>query len=284
MSKLPIQPLLYLASLGLAAGSGWTFYQTMTQEKPPSAQEIQDQTDKSLAAGRKETPDDRRDDYTPQTLSWWKNFQEVNWIGKVEKPPEPTAKIEEKKPVTPANIKAEEVVAVVCVVFDPKGESRCVVRYLKQDVQPPADLLPKASGAGSGGWAGPGDGARRAGNPGAAAAARAANQRANQRGARGGMPTFGADDGTPEHHLGINDQLWPPYDDFYLARVDEDAQTVYFKRKVNEGKAEDIDVEDTVYKNELQLDSDVLAQVRDEDFSVPVAAPHLQHLLPLQAD
>ena len=276
--KLPIQPLLYLTSAGLAAGSGWTFYDTMSRDPLPSRTEITDTTTETIDRGRKLTPDDRRDAYDAQ--DWWSNLTKVNFIGKEPPKPKAVKSNEPPPPPPPSQLPIEEILDIVCIVYDPGGEkpggnSRCVVRYKQTaNVTPPESSKPVVPKA----WGGPSD-VRQPPRP---QGNRGGNRGGNRPGnagrpnARPGMPQFGQNPDAPVQHLMVGETLWPGYEHIRLARVQPDAEAVFFVRDGGEaategegnGSGPSEPAEEKVFKNELNLDKDVLEALSKGGFEV----------------
>lgn len=268
MTKLPINPLLYLASIGLAGGSGLLFYHTMTAPEPKRLQQITAESETLRQKGRERTPDDRRDDYTEAAKAWWLQLQEANFVGKL--PPEP----EEAKPSGPEPPKAAtvtpvaELLDVVCILADAAGGGLCVVKYKETaNVQPPVKVARSAAAP----YAGPSDtGARPEPIP--AGQPAVAPKPGRPQAARPALAVPGATAGLGVallHHLRIGDVLWPPYDDTALVRVEQDASAAYFARK---GEApEGTTGEEKVFRNELQLRQDVLEELAQHPIVVPGA-------------
>ncbi|MEM7198802.1 MAG: hypothetical protein AAF628_00950 [Planctomycetota bacterium] len=250
MAKFPLNPLLYLASAGLAAGSGMLFYETMMGPPPPSQKEATDEAFELIKKGRVRQPDELRNDYSEAALPWWKNFTAANLIGKL--PPKPVERETVEEPVVTQSVTPlEEILQVILILSDPAGTSKCVVRYLDSaNVQPPPDAV--ASGGAP------------AGGPRDVVAQRAAAMRQPGRGGPSGgsntpMPSFGG--GTElHHHLEVGEPLWPPYEDIKLAEVLTTGESVVFRRE-GEVLPEGVAREEKVFHNELQLDKEILEEL-----------------------
>lgn len=248
--RFPTGLLLYLCSAALGLGCVWTFYQTMNRQPEVTQQQMVEQTKTLINKGRSQTPEDRLDDYSKASLSWWQSFKEANFIGvlppepEVEKPPEePAPPPVEKTPI-------EEILDVVCIVYSPPDDSRCVVRYKPTaNVTPPPDVVGTGrAGAAAAPVRGPADVTRPPATPGA---------KPPHAPAPTPMPAFGGDDGGWIQIVEEGGALWPQYEHIKLARVDPSGLSVYFTRTgTAEGEAP---AEEKVFRNELGLDKEVLA-------------------------
>jgi len=230
MTRLPINFLLYLTSAALAAGSAWTFYDTMTRSKPMDPAKIAEVSSEHIQKGRLQNPDDLRDTYAGDAKPWWEQFGEANFTGEERIEEVEKVEVEEEPEPTVTTTPVADILDVVGLAFDSTGISRCVVRYKQSaDVQPPAERSPSemdskmAVGGPAANYTGPQDTATNRPNrplkgPGA------------QRGTPAGMP--GYTEQQIFQVLEVGDSLWPNYSDIKLARVREDGEAVFFSRKV----------------------------------------------------
>jgi hypothetical protein len=222
MSKLPINPFLYLVAAGLAGGIGWLVYQGVTAPGSRDNPTLAKLFNEREAIGRDRKSDDRQDDYNGK---WWTGFRDVNFIGKL--PPEPeTVDPNPVKPPEPElkEIAIADILLVECIVSGEQKDTKVVVRY-----RPEANVTPPESPFGT---------RPAAGNPG-----------------RGPSPT----DFTAERrqHLTLEAALWAPYGHIRLVRVAEDGASVFFRRedpKAGGGEAK----EEEVFKAVAQLDQEVI--------------------------
>lgn len=241
MNRFPINFLLYVTSAALALLCAWTFYLTMKRDQGMSQQDVWEKSEQLSTAGRAQTPDDKRDDYSDATQAWWKTFQVANFIGKPPPEPEGPAVQVVQAPPTPVDFTVESILDVVFIVYGSDEFSRCAVRYKADaDVRPPEDEQPGAQP----GYAGPRDVTPA---PNAARPARGAQQTPTP------MPAAFPDD-RPMQILKVGEPLWPPYEHIVLARVDETANAVYFSRMDGDQEGE----EEKIYRNELGLAQSVL--------------------------
>jgi hypothetical protein len=288
MTRLPINFLLYLTSLGLAAGCAWIFYQTMSQRHTRvSPEEIYSRAKDRLERGRKLTPDDQRDDYSKATQPWWLSFQEANFTGVQAAPPPEAAAAETEAPPEAVLTPIEEILDVVFIAFSSAGDSRCAVRY-----KPTANVQPPHRGPGGGvmpgaaGYAGPADvraAARPAPppppvTPGTAQAGAPAGGQPAVPGAVPGqpsaMPSFPANQEVIQL-LTVGESLWPEYEHITLARVDESGTSVYFRRAAPGGEGPVGEAEERVFRNELGLTKEIMEALADGGITIsgPLARP-----------
>ena len=238
MTRFPINFLLFLTSGALALACAWTFYQTMNRDAGKSQQEVWEEAEALQKAGRAQTPDDKRDDYSERSQVWWKTFQQANFIGKP--PPEAPKPAEQvvEQPKTPENFKVESILDVMFILYSSTGESWCAVRYKPEaDVIPPKDEKP-------GTYSGPGD----------AVAQPQPNANRPAPGQAGASPMPGGRvDGGLMQILTVGDALWPRYEHVKLLRVDESGEAVFFAIGQEEGADEE-----KLFRNELGLAQEVL--------------------------
>ena len=238
--KLPINPLLYLVSLGSLLGIVNEVYQqsadpSLIYNKAKQAK-IKSELEKLKREGESDLPNVDRWSYSNTT--WWEQLAKVNFIGKVEKAPElktdeePT-EFEQKGEI----IQLNTVIQVICIARG--GDDTGVVVQYFTDVEVPEDKvvtpstnvmstipagrrnradIPKATNAGTG--------------------------------------------PTPPHHINMGDKLWKPYDYVYLKGVTEDASSVIFELRIEDKKNDDGSYpSQPLYKNQLDLPVDVLEKL-----------------------
>ncbi len=221
MSKLPINLILYLITLGLLGGSGMYFYEAVNLPRSPDPKQIRDRAIAALNKGKERDPEIAGKDYTKDEP--WVAFAEANFTGKLP-PPKPVAKdlneAPEKtvNPITPM----EEIFSILGIYYD-GDNSRVVIKYKPTaNVQPPADVL-KARRGSAASNSGPSDRV----------------PPARGRGARGrggqpapSMPTANPNEGLV-HHLALGDpeqsKLWEPYHPIRLVSVADDAEFAVFE-------------------------------------------------------
>lgn len=256
MAKLPVKLLLYSLYAGataLFAGIGWTFYETYLIQQRLSNPAFREQTktdfDELLKAGRELQPERRQWRYGGSESAWWQQFAKVNIIGKVEvpkvedAPPEAEVKAPEDSGVPVTDVLVIE--SLMCEIGKTNQSTHVVVKYKPEaNVQPPPEMLSSAAAPVGRAWS-PGDGTR--GQPTGAAA----------------MPLVSGPQADVRHFIRLDETLWPPYANVRLVRVSEDAQSAFFQRE-DPKKDRATWKEEEVFKNELELDPDVVKALRTE--------------------
>jgi hypothetical protein len=220
--RLPVNALLYLASIGLLAASGWFFYNATEKLGAPKPSTFSESGRKdgesSVARGKGMGPSTANWSYTPQ--SWWQSFREARLIGKLQPGQEEPKPVEPPKPpVKPL----EQIIEVISLLYESTsagkgGDSLAVIRYKPEaNVQPPEDVLRRYAAAANQlpvGGVRPADVVAAPGRPGA--------RTPNQPRAATSMPiTAGSKDYV--QYLLPGEALWPPYTDIVLARIASDA-------------------------------------------------------------
>lgn len=271
MAKLPVKLLLYSLYAGataLFAGIGWTFYETYLIQQRLSNPAFREQTktdfDELLKAGRELQPERRQWRYGGNESAWWQQFAKINIIGKVEvpkvddAPPEAEVKAPEDSGVPVKDVLVIE--SLMCEIGKTNQSTHVVVKYKPEaNVQPPPELLSSAAAPVGRAWS-PGDAARP--QPTGAAA----------------MPLVSGPQADLRHFVRLDETLWPPYANVRLVRVSEDAQSAIFQRE-DPKKDRATWKEEEVFKNELELDPDVVKALRTEqrrdraEGTKPVEAP-----------
>ena len=90
--RLPINFLLYLASIAMLGCAGWLFVQATIQARPLSGEENGpsrmgfDIAEQRVKEGQELDP--RRQGWNYDNRTWWQQFTEVNLTGKLPPPPE----------------------------------------------------------------------------------------------------------------------------------------------------------------------------------------------------
>lgn len=259
MTKLPINFLLYLVSLGLAGGSIYLFYDALVLERASrkSPKAITTEVRRLLERGAAREADFVQDRYA-QRPEWWAGFREANFIGKL--PPKPVAgtgeAAESPEKKVDEGIRVADILTVVSILYDKAGDSAVIVRYKPEaNVRPPAKLL-----GGGPAYTGPGDAGVPAAAPGVAPGrgAGAPGSGAMPAYAGGGDPTAGL-----LQHVRLHkgeDRLWPDYDYIRLVEVKEDASAAVFRIETP-GKPEKEWRTEEVLRNELELPEDYLREL-----------------------
>lgn len=259
MTKLPINFLLYVASLGLAGGSVYLFYDALVVEraerKDPKA--ITGEVRRLLERGAAREADFVQDRYA-QEPEWWAGFRDANFVGKL--PPKPVARSDEvagtpdKK--VDEGVRVADILTVISILYDQGGNSTVIVRYKPEaNIRPPAGLL-----AGGSAYAGPGDARVPAAAPGVVAS------RGTPAPGSGAMPAYaGGSDPTAGllQHLRLRegeDRLWPDYDYIRLVEVKDDASAAVFRIETP-GKPETDWRTEEVLRNELELPEEYLREL-----------------------
>ena len=272
--RLPVNALLYLASIGLLAASGWFFYNATEKLGAPKPSTFSESGRKdgesSVARGKGMGPSTANWSYTPQ--SWWQSFREARLIGKL--PPEPVQPgQEEPKPVEPPKppVKPlEQIIEVISLLYESTiggkgGDSLAVIRYKPEaNVQPPEDVLRRYAAAANQlpvGGVRPADVVAAPGRPGA--------RTPNQPRAATSMPiTAGSKDYV--QYLLPGEALWPPYTDIVLARIASDAESAFFQRKdmplpqVQPGDPAPQPVEEELVKSSMPLSQEVMKELLEQ--------------------
>lgn len=283
--KLPIPFLLYTTSLALVGFTGWQVYELLPlQKKETKNAEIaagQNSAKDKMSVGRSQGAVSSDWFYTDRNRFWWRQLQEVNFIGK---PPPPPPKPEDENPVEPEVVEKpvtplESLFELALLVYDSqddgKGQlSHVVVRYKPEAaVQAPEWYVREMQSSGAAGSYRPGDGLappkRAGGNPGF--------QRQGDASApppTTPIPTAGAGPSLLLQKIWVqgkdrNDpHLWPPYEHIRLTRVDPSAQSAWFVREQppadDEGKTID-SAEEQLFKTAANLSQDVLRALAELD-------------------
>lgn len=148
--KLPIPLLLYCASAGLFALSGWTVYEMLPMWK----EEVRTKATTDGQAEGKNLIDKGRSRgartanwvYSRDTEPWWAGLKKTNWTGKLPPPPPKTPEqiaAEAPPPTVVDQRPLEQVIELVSLVYDGQyggkgGNSHVIVRYKPEaNVQPP---------------------------------------------------------------------------------------------------------------------------------------------------
>ncbi len=79
--RLPINLLLYLASVAMLGWAGWLFVQATFDARPPqeSSREGFERADREIEAGK--GLDQREQGWNYNNKDWWQKFKEVNLTG-----------------------------------------------------------------------------------------------------------------------------------------------------------------------------------------------------------
>lgn len=251
--KLPLPLLLYASSLGMLAFGALTAQKLLLKQDSPRAatDRGRDAGTERLEAGRGKGPVSA--DWRYNQGSWWADFKNVNFVGKLPPPP-PKPKDAEDQPKTeaPREVRPlDQIVELVSLVYDSqdlgRGElSHIIVRYRPEaNVQAPEWYLRETTSVGAGAAAagGPRDTtpppARQGGNAAGPQGARNRDggNRPPPRGPATQVPTsmvgkeflqkvWVRGDGDPRR----DPRLWPPFQDIRLVRIDPSAQIAYFVR------------------------------------------------------
>lgn len=232
--KLPINPLLYLLSLACASGIVLNIMGTVRPRWPydrTKEAEIRKGVTALMERGSKELPDIGQWRYDA-TNPFWEQFKSANFTG--YRAPEPVPKGPDEPKTTPTggtDVDLRLKIDVVCISYG--GDyTRAVVQYLDLAVEVPEEERPPAPG--------PGDIARPVAPP--------------VRGRRGPpAPVVPQLPNTaPLHRVGLGDHLWPPFDNFYLVEVADDARSVFFENRAKD-KVEGRHPRQELIKKELGL-------------------------------
>lgn len=286
-TRLPIQPILYLAITGLAAGSVWQFYEAFQQQRQQKkGQELNNQIvsdfNQHMELGRSRQPEHKT--WNPELHKT--SFRDANLTGKLPpKPVETDKPAEDVAPPTPPQVPLADIfeLRALCyqsgsldsqkadsedapeevrgaVVADQRGNqtSVVIVYHTEANVEPPEDVLAAV---------GKQAGTPRTFTPGDSVRPRTTNQRGGRNGrptpprGRGAtaLPSFG---GNAEltHTVYLDETLWPPYDHIRLVRVDEGGLFAVFEREVLEDGSDEF-AKEKVFKAELGLSQDLLAKL-----------------------
>lgn len=237
--KLPINPLLYLVSLGSLLGIVNEVYQ---QSSDPSQfydkakqERIKEDLKRLKQEGEIDLPDVNRWNYS--NTAWWEQLANVNFTGKVEKAPEDLV---DKQP-TDVKPKAETILlnTVLQVICIARGgvDTGIVVKYITDVSVPKGKAVTPSTSVMS---------------------TIPAGRRKQANIPKITAPTIGA---TPPHHINMGDNLWQPYDYIYLKGVSEDAYFVIFELRIEDKKDDGKYPTERIYKNELDLPADVLEKL-----------------------
>jgi hypothetical protein len=253
--KLPITPLLYLVSLGLAAGSVLLFLQTMKAADARHPNDIEETVKARLKEGSDREPEGTRDLYGGSHQVWWESFRGVNLTGKLPPEPEGAKPVEQEKPVEVPVKPLDEIFVVMALIHTADGkDSMVVIRYRPDaNVQIPESEMPVA-------FSGPGDATATrpaaAGRPGAIPAAAVADPSARL-----------------IHRLRLEQKLWKPFDNIRLVRIGEDALSAWFLRE-DPTKDKSEWKEEEVLKKTLDLPDDVYRKLTEGGMTrAPLRAP-----------
>jgi hypothetical protein len=237
--KLPINPLLYLASLACAGGIVLNIMATVKPrirwDRNTVEPKIRDDVKRLVDQGGRVLPDNDQWRYNASN-PFWEQFKTANFTG--YKAPEPVAKpTGESKPVAPGGLDVDlrQKLRLMCISLG-GDNTRAVVQYLDQVEVPPkfksraAPAVPMPMGNRSG------------------------------RGRRPPLMTTPMTNTVPTHHVDVGQALWPPYQNFVLVGVAEDALSVFFENRAKE-KVKGHFPRQEVPKNELGLPDDVLERI-----------------------
>lgn len=290
--KLPVNAILYLASVGLLGVAALTFSQTFPEQSQAARDKrhnrgINEARDLLAKAKSQGSRAERLWNYDNP---WWKDqFLAPEIFGRekaVEKPPEDPQAIAAAEAAT--KVKIETLFELEAVVYDPgqgKGDlSHVILRYKDGlQVNPPDWYVRENRPAGSA--VAPGDsvgGAPAAqgnrgnrGNPnqGGGRLGRGGSNPANP-GAATSMPTTTAGSqylqrvwvaGDGAKHF--DNKLWEPFNDIRLARVSSDARSAFFIRiapPAKAGEPAEVPTEVEVFKRSIEMtneDAAALAKV-----------------------
>jgi hypothetical protein len=259
--KLPINPLLYLLSAGLFAGSGLLFYQALTAPRPRPYPELDAEAKDKENEGRAKEPDEQKTDvYGGTMVAFWRRFKEVNLIGKLPPPPEKPVDDGPKEIPKPPVVPLDDIFTVVCILSI-GDDTTVIVRYKPTANVVPPDPLPLAPAsvpAARPAGAGPADVVRP--GPGPVVPGRPA------------LPVPAAvDPKGPIHHVRLEQTLWKPFDNIRLVGITDDALGAYFLREEPD-KPRDAGKKELVLRNEFELDPEVLASIRQAGLVDPARA------------
>ena len=244
MTRLPLNFLLWVVALTLAAGSGWQFWQALQERTANAAkgQKAADEAfDRRLEDGKARAGKVAVGPNYGEPKSFWDAFRDANFTGK--EPPKPVVEtappVAEERPTEPILTPLDDLLVISFLAFV-GPDSRAVIRYKPgANVTPPPDAVPPAAGAD-------------------AVAAPSV-----QGGPRPVAPFPTAGDGLgPVHHLMIGDRLWKPHDNIKLVRVDPSGDFAVFVRE-NQAKPEAEWQQEEVDKAVLELPAGVLKKLRE---------------------
>ncbi len=236
--KLPINPLLYLVSLACASGIVLNIVGTVKpriQWDRKKVERVRDDVKKLVDQGGKVLPDNNQWRYDAND-PFWELFKSANFTG--YRAPEPVAKSPGGPKAPPPgglDVDLREKLMLICISLG-GDNTRAVVQYLDQ-VDVPQRFKPK--------------------NP------TAVQVPMGNRGGRGRRPPPMAvpiSNTVPAHHVDVGQHLWPPYTNFYLVGVAEDARSVFFEDR-GKPKVKGRYPSQEVLKNELGLPEDVLERL-----------------------
>ncbi|MCA8955122.1 MAG: hypothetical protein KDC87_03555 [Planctomycetes bacterium] len=237
--KLPINPLLYLVSLGSVGGmvmSGLQLnrdnqeYQRREKGLADEMKGFRNRAQKASTAGGR---------WNYRTKGFWTQLSTANFTGKVEeKKIETKAQPQEKKSEA-KHIDLNDILHIVCIAF--AGDTTGVVVNYTATVEVPEEFKPAAPTT-------PARSSIPKGRRGSVTLPRVPTQSVTQ---------------SPPHHLHVGEHLWKPYEYVFVKAVATDASAVMFelradKLKDKDGKYPTQELE----KNVLGLPQDVLAGLR----------------------
>jgi len=237
--KLPINPLLYLVSLACGAGIVVNIMGTVKPRIPwdPKEAQIRSGVKAAIERGGKVLPDIGQWRYDASN-PFWEQFKSANFTG--YRPPEPVAVDPVKKDDTLKGIPDVDLrqkLDVICISYG--GDNTLAVIRYREAVEVPAKL--------------------RAPTPGPADVARPAMPAGRSRRASTAMvPQINST--VPLDHVGLGESLWPPYQNFYLVEVADDARSVFFENRAKD-KVENKYPRQELPKNELGLPQDVVEKL-----------------------
>lgn len=292
--KLPLPLLLYASSLGMLAFGALTVQKLVPVESRKAAAERGNAAGTAaVEAGRGKGPVSA--DWRYNQASWWADFKNVNFVGKLPPPP-PKPKDAEDQPKTeaPREVRPlDQIVELVSLVYDSqdlgRGElSHIIVRYRPEaNVQAPEWYLRETAsmGAGAGAASGPRDTtappARQGGNAAGPQGSRNRDggNRPPPRGPATQVPTsmvgkeflqkmWVRGDGDPRREP----RLWPPFQDIRLVRIDPSAQIAYFVRTPppsssgevppKSGEVAGVPAEEPLVKTAFNLSADLVQELQ----------------------
>ncbi len=257
--RLPINPLLYLISAGLLAGSGLLFQQTLAARKSRAPSEIKAEAEKAVASGQALEPEGQSDRYGANERPFWMGFNQVNLIGKL--PPPPPSEVEAKPPAetsAPIVPVSELLTVLLSVSTDeaPANFNFVIVRYKPTaGVEPPPDPVAAPTA-----YAGPGDATA---PPGPSAVA------------RGPAPYQQDPNLRLMHTLRLEETLWPPHQNLRLIKIDPSGESVVFLRE-DPTKDRSEWQEERVFKDSLEIGQEVLRKLAAAGALSPGQAAALQ--------
>lgn len=285
--KLPIPFLLYTTTVGLFGVIGWIGYKgyplvSKAAREASTAKGISEATDR-VAVGKGQGTVAVDWSYSDKTASWWAQFRNINFTGKLPPPPKDPTVVDQPTIVSPkVEIRPlEQIIELVSLVYDPqdqgKGElSHVIVRYRPEaNVEPPEWYLRENSTASGSAPAAQvrGDLAPPPKAPGGNQNFQGRAGQANRGGARAQTPVptsmVGREfiqkiwikgDGDPRR----DPKLWPPFDDIKLVGVDSTAQFAIFQRTPQPPKAGEPaqePKEEQLMKTSMNLSQDILREL-----------------------